>query len=111
MATGTVAVQGLWSNSAKRGRGGCVQSASAAASPPAITSVSPGSGPRGSSVTLTGTGLGGALKVAFNGKRAVVTSDTAAQIVATVPPHATSGPITVRTAAGTGTSASSFSVT
>jgi serine protease len=108
LATGTVAVQGLWSNRAKRGRGGCVQSATV---PPAITSVSPGSGPRGSSVTLTGTGLGGATKVAFNGKRAVVTSDTPTQIVATVPPRATSGPITVKTVAGTGTSATSFSVT
>jgi len=62
-------------------------------------------------MTLTGTGLGGATKVAFNGKRAIVTSDTATQIVAIVPPRATGGPVTVRTAAGTGTSASPFSLT
>jgi serine protease len=108
LATGTVAVQGLWSNTAKRGRGGCVQSATVA---PAITSVSPASGPRGSSVTVTGSGLDGARKVTVNGKKATISSDTATQVVVTVPPRATSGPIAVRTLAGTATSASVFTVT
>ncbi|HEV3131885.1 MAG TPA: IPT/TIG domain-containing protein [Acidimicrobiales bacterium] len=108
LATGSVAVQGLWSNGAKRGRGGCVQSSVPA---PAIASVSPASGPRGSLVTVTGTGLSGATRVTINNKRSAIISDTATQIVVAVPARATSGPVAVRTPAGTAVSASAFTVT
>jgi uncharacterized protein (TIGR03437 family) len=62
-------------------------------------------------VTVTGTGLSGATRVTINSKRAAIISDTATQIEVTVPARATSGPITVRTQAGTAVSASVFTVT
>ncbi len=69
---------------------------------PTLTSLSPTSGPVGTSVTLTGTSLGGATAVRFNGTAAttfaVVNGTT---ITATVPAGATSGPVTVTTPSGT----------
>jgi uncharacterized protein (DUF2345 family) len=82
-----------------------------AASTPTITSFSPHSGPVGTSVTITGTNLTGATAVKFNGTTATITSNTATQIVATVPAGATTGKITVTTAGGTATSATDFTVT
>ena len=78
---------------------------------PTITSFAPTAGPVGTSVTITGTGLGSATSVKFNGKAATITSNTATQIVTTVPAGATTGPITVTTAGGTATSATKFTVT
>ncbi len=49
--------------------------------------------------------------VKFNGVQATVVSATATQIVATVPAGATTGPITVMTPDGFGTSQTSFTVT
>ncbi len=77
---------------------------------PTITSFSPLSGPVGTSVTITGTNLTGATSVKFNGTAAIITSNTATQIVTTVPAGATTGPITVTTAGGTATSATNFTV-
>jgi len=80
---------------------------------PAITSFSPPEGPVGTSVTITGTNFDPVPAnntVQFNGVTAVVTSAAATTIVATVPPGATTGPITVTTAAGTATSATNFTV-
>jgi hypothetical protein len=92
--------------------GGTASSASsfAVVSPPAITSFSPGSGPAGTTVTISGTNFTGATAVTFSGVAASfkITSNTAIQ--ATVPPGAASGPISVSTPAGTATSASSFAV-
>ena len=62
-------------------------------------------------VTLTGTGLAAAKKVAFNGKRAVVVSDTATAIVVVVPARATTGPVTVATAGGSASAPTVFTVT
>jgi ELWxxDGT repeat protein len=62
--------------------------------PPAITTVTPGSGPVGTIVTFTGTGFSGITAVQFNGTDALavdVNGDT--YITATVPPGATSGMI------------------
>jgi len=79
---------------------------------PKVTSFTPASGPVGTSVTLTGTGFTGATKVAFHGAAATTFSvSSAIKITATVPSGATSGTIAVTTASGTGTSATSFTVT
>ena len=77
---------------------------------PTLVSFSPAFGLVGASVTLTGTGLAGASKVAFNGVSASfkVVGDT--QITATVPNGATSGRITVTTPGGVATSVTSFTV-
>jgi Ca2+-binding RTX toxin-like protein len=77
---------------------------------PTITSFDPTSGPVGTSVTITGTDLSGATSVTFNGMAATITSNTATEIVTTVPADATTGPITVTTAGGTATGGT-FTVT
>ena len=82
-----------------------------AAAAPTITSLSPASGPVGTSVTLTGTNLNGVLQVSFNGSLvSTFTSNTATQLVVAVPAGATSGPVTVTTPAGT-SNALTFTIT
>ncbi|HEY3330731.1 MAG TPA: IPT/TIG domain-containing protein [Capsulimonadaceae bacterium] len=76
---------------------------------PTITGFSPANGPAGTTVTINGNKLTGGA-VTFNGLAAVVSSNTATQIVTTVPNGATTGPIEVTTSAGTGTSATDFAV-
>ena len=78
---------------------------------PTITGFSPGSGPVGTTVTITGSNLSGATSVTFNGVSASVTTNTATKIVATVPSTATTGRIKVKTPDGTATSSGSFTVT
>jgi Ca2+-binding RTX toxin-like protein len=73
------------------------------AAAPTITSFDPTSGPVGTSVTITGTDLSGATSVTFNGVAATITSNTATEIVTTVPADATTGPIAVTTTGGTAT--------
>ena len=82
-----------------------------AGTPPTIASFSPGSGPVGSTVTITGTGFTGATSVRFNGTWSApnVASDTS--VSATVPAGATTGQISVTTPGGTGQSATNFVVT
>jgi uncharacterized protein (DUF2141 family) len=69
---------------------------------PTLTSLSPTSGPVGSSITLTGTDLSGATGVSFNGTAAtsfaVVNATT---VTANVPTSTTTGPVTVTTPNGT----------
>jgi len=79
---------------------------------PIITSFTPASGPVGTPVTVIGAGFmySGAPAVSFNGAAATCTADSFTQITATVPASATSGPITVTTAGGTASSATSFTV-
>ncbi len=80
--------------------------------PPTITSFTPVSGLVGTKVTITGTNLTGTTLVTFNGVAATtVTLTSATSISATVPVGATSGSIRVTTAAGTGTSATVYTVT
>jgi chitinase len=76
-----------------------------------ISSFSPHSGPAGTAVTINGEGLSGATKVTFGTAVGAVTSDTATQIVVTVPATATTSKITVYTPQGDATSATSFKVT
>jgi large repetitive protein len=87
--------------------GSCVQQVA-----PKISSFSPTSGPVGTSVTINGWGFNGETSVAFNGTDAVspVVTNTGTQITVDVPSGATSGPITVTSPGGTGTSASNFTV-
>ncbi len=66
---------------------------------PAITGISPLSGPIGTLVTITGTSLldgGNKATVTFNGIPAAVLSDTSTSIMVDVPSGATTGPIDVR---------------
>jgi hypothetical protein len=77
---------------------------------PTITSFTPSSGPVGVSLTITGTGFTQVSSVKFNDVTASYTVNSATQITATVPPTATTGPITVTNVAGPGSSSSNFTV-
>ncbi|MFM8267461.1 MAG: xanthine dehydrogenase family protein molybdopterin-binding subunit [Ilumatobacteraceae bacterium] len=78
---------------------------------PSITSFTPPSGPAGTVVTLTGVNFGGVTRVTFGGTTATFTAVSTTEIRATVPSRARTGTIAVTTAAGTGTSATAFTVT
>jgi hypothetical protein len=78
---------------------------------PNVTGVLPTSGATGSVVTVNGKFLLGATGVSFNGTPAITFSNISANYVSvTVPSGATTGPITVKTANGSSTSAGSFTV-
>ena len=71
---------------------------------PTLTALSSTSGPVGTVVTLTGTNLTGLTGVSFNGVAAATFAATSATTAtATVPASATTGPVTLTTAAGTAT--------
>jgi len=75
-----------------------------------ISEVYPASGPVGATVTLRGSGLATASAVRFSGAAATFQVISDSQVVATVPPGATTGPIEVVTPAGSVFSSSSFTV-
>jgi uncharacterized repeat protein (TIGR03803 family) len=77
---------------------------------PTLLSFSPPSGPVGTSVTITGTGLTQTTKVTFNGTSATFTVNSDTQVTTTVPTGATTGKIAVTTKGGTVKSATSFTV-
>jgi hypothetical protein len=80
---------------------------------PTVSSYSPTSGLRGSSVTLVGTNYNTTLTnntVTFNGVQATVTSASATQLVCTVPSSATTGSLVISTSAGSAT-AGTYTVT
>jgi hypothetical protein len=106
LTTGTVTVQGTWSNRANNCSGGEPTFTYL----PAVTSFTPTSGAAGSSVTVTGTNLGGATAVTFAGTPASITGNTTTSVTATVPTGAANGTIAVTTATGTATSAKVFSL-
>jgi hypothetical protein len=86
----------------------------AQAAAPTIASFNPTSGPVGTTVTITGTNFESpsVTNVKFDGSNAgtfTVVNDTT--ITATVPSNGTDGPIKVRNADGTATSATDFNVT
>jgi hypothetical protein len=80
---------------------------------PKITSFTPTSGSTGATITVSGSGFGGADRVNFAGAVfGVPTNVTATTLKVAVPAGATTGPITVHTPAGTSaSSAASFTVT
>jgi hypothetical protein len=77
---------------------------------PTITAFAPGSGPAGTSVSISGTGFGTTTTVRFNGVAAGFVLNSSTMLTATVPPGASTGPITVTTAGGTAASATSYAV-
>lgn len=77
---------------------------------PAISRFSPLSGPAGTTVTIIGSDFAGTTSVQFGAATARFVLVSSAQIRATVPVAATSGPIRVTTAAGTAISAAPFTV-
>lgn len=81
--------------------------------PPNITSLSPGSGPIGSSVVISGTNFGatqGWGSVTFNGTDATIASWSDTSISATVPVGATSGSVVVTAFGGVSSAGVSFIV-
>jgi serine protease len=106
LTTGTVTVQGLWSNQTDN----CADGESNFVYVPSVTSFSPGGATAGSPVTISGTNLGGATAVTFAGIPATITGDTTISVTATIPTGALSGHITVATPSGTATSAGAFEV-
>jgi len=79
--------------------------------PPTIAKFRPGKGKVGKEVTITGTNLGSATMVKFNGTSATIVSAMPNQLVTKVPAGAATGPITIDTLGWTVTSARSFKVT
>jgi uncharacterized repeat protein (TIGR03803 family) len=77
---------------------------------PTLTSFTPPSGPSGTLVTITGTGLTQTMKVTFNGKSATFTVISDTQVTATVPTGATTGKIAITTKGGSAASTTSFTV-
>jgi len=77
---------------------------------PTVTGFTPPSGPVGTPVTITGTGLTQATKVTFNGKPASFTVNLDTQITATVPTGATTGKILITTPGGSASSSTKFTV-
>jgi hypothetical protein len=79
--------------------------------PPTVLLFAPSSGPIGTTVTITGTGYTGASIVKFHGRPASFDVNSDTEIVATVPKRATTGPVSVTTPGGTGTSLTDYTVT
>jgi probable HAF family extracellular repeat protein len=77
---------------------------------PTITKFKPGSGPVGTTVTITGTNFAGVSSVTFNGTSASYSVNSTTSITATVPTGATSGQIGVTTPGGEKYSAADFTV-
>lgn len=67
---------------------------------PVLSILSPADGPVGTSVTITGTGLGGAAVVSFNGTTTTLANNTATSLTVVVPVGATTGNVTVTTPGG-----------
>ena len=69
---------------------------------PTITTFTPATGPVGTKVKITGSNLGNATSVKFNGKAAAIKRDSANKLKVVVPAGATTGPITITTPCGIG---------
>ena len=91
--------------------GGLIISTNVFAILPKIYSFTPGIGPAGTVVTLSGTSLFDVTAVQFGGVNAPVFTASTNQLRATVPAGGASGPITVVTPYGNDASSNSFTVT
>ncbi len=78
--------------------------------PPTITSFNPASGPQGSTLTVTGTGLLGTTSVRFGELPAAFVVNSATQLSVTVPRGASTHQLRVTTPIGTVLSATAFGV-
>ncbi len=79
---------------------------------PTITALSPVSGPVGTAVTVTGTGLSGATRLTLNGATvAGFAVMSATSLTFTVPAGSVSGPVVVTTAGGVSNATQRFAVT
>ena len=78
---------------------------------PTVTSCTPATVVRGGTLTISGSGLDALRKVVLGGRRVVVRSDTATQIVVAVGTKAVSGALVVTTRYGTATCAGPVAVT
>ena len=106
LGTGTVTVQGTWSNVANN----CSQGEATYVYTPSIVSLTPTNAAAGGSVTITGSNLGGATAVTFAGSPAAILTDAPTSVTATVPVGAADGTVSVTTPTGTATSPSIFHV-
>src|SRR2546428_3429947 len=107
-ATGDVGIEAYTPNFTFTGwEGGATAGAPPA---PTLTSFTPTNGPVGTSVTISGTNFTGATAVTFNGVSASFSVTSATAIQATVPPGATTGPLSVTTPGGTATNTTNFTV-
>ncbi len=79
--------------------------------PPSITSFNTASGPAGTLVTITGSGLGAPTAFTIGGATAIVVSNDGSTLIGMVMPGAVTGAISITTLAGTATSSSNFTVT
>ena len=77
---------------------------------PEIAAFTPGRGPAGTVVTITGNNFAGTSQVSFGGIAASFTVNSGTQITATAPVGVASGPILVTGIAGVGTSPTDFLV-
>jgi hypothetical protein len=78
---------------------------------PTISSISPTSGPVGTSVVITGMSLTQTTSVTFGGVKATsFTVNSNTQVTATVPTGAKTGKVAAKTAGGSATSAATFTV-
>lgn len=81
-----------------------------AQAPPVVSGFSPTEGVVGASVEIAGANLTDLIAVRFNGVEASF-RELAGTLVATVPPNASTGPISVTTTAGTSVTTNAFTVT
>ena len=88
-----------------------IASACQSAAPPTISGFTPGSGPVGSIITVSGINLGQVRSAAFDGVSATIVAVSEERVVLKVPAGATTGQITVRSDAGAAASARHFNVT
>ncbi|MBK9140838.1 MAG: IPT/TIG domain-containing protein [Verrucomicrobia bacterium] len=106
--TGCRIVLGLWVLLGAAGP--AVLEANAQAGPPAVDSFNPTSGRPGDAITIMGANLADAVSVRFNGVKTGFEVVSDKQLIAVVPPDATTGPITVANPAGEGSSLLYFEV-
>jgi uncharacterized delta-60 repeat protein len=82
----------------------------ATTSGPVVKSVKPASGPPGTTIAISGTGLAGATAVTVGGTPALNVVATAKKVTAMVALGSTTGPVSVTTPGGTATSKNVFTV-